>query len=86
MHHPFNIALTDHFPFASHYQSWLKSRYRNALGAGLFILFKDAGSLLFKYLELRQRGRERVKDLPFDQGLIAGLDLREGVVDRDSSR
>ncbi|EPQ30921.1 uncharacterized protein PFL1_01819 [Pseudozyma flocculosa PF-1] len=52
--------------------------FRNAVGAGLFIVVKDAASLLHKYLKLRQRGRTTVADLPFGPGLVEGLDLREG--------
>lgn len=50
--------------------------WRNALGAGLFIIGRDALALLFRWMRLRQRRRTRIADLPFEQGLVAGLDLR----------
>ncbi|EST05879.1 Zinc finger, RING-CH-type [Kalmanozyma brasiliensis GHG001] len=51
--------------------------FRNAVGAGLYILVKDAGSLLYRYLRLSQRDRTTIKDLPFQSGLVSGLDLRD---------
>ncbi|TKY86076.1 hypothetical protein EX895_004901 [Sporisorium graminicola] len=51
--------------------------FRNAVGAGLYIVLKDAGSLLYRYLRLSQRNRTTVKDLPFQAGLVSGLDLRD---------
>lgn len=51
--------------------------FRNAVGAGVYILLKDAGSLLYRYLRLSQRNRTSIKDLPFQGGLVSGLDLRD---------
>ncbi|PWZ01509.1 hypothetical protein BCV70DRAFT_158291 [Testicularia cyperi] len=51
--------------------------WRNAVGAGIFIVVKDAASLLFKYLKLQQKNTTRILDLPFQASLVAGLDLRD---------
>ncbi|SAM62267.1 uncharacterized protein UBRO_03858 [Ustilago bromivora] len=51
--------------------------FRNAVGAAIYILLKDAGSLLYRYLRLTQRNKTEIKDLPFRAGLVAGLDLRQ---------
>ena len=51
--------------------------FRNAVGAGLYIVLKDASCLLYRYLRLSQRRKTSVKDLPFQAGLVAGLDLRD---------
>lgn len=51
--------------------------FRNAVGAALWILLKDAGSLLYRYLRLTQRGKISIRDLPFQAGLVSGLDLRD---------
>nr|CDI56467.1 uncharacterized conserved protein [Melanopsichium pennsylvanicum 4] len=51
--------------------------FRNAVGAGVYILVKDAGSLLYRYLRLSQRNRTSIKDLPFPKGLVGGLDLKQ---------
>ncbi|GAC98681.1 hypothetical protein PHSY_006275 [Pseudozyma hubeiensis SY62] len=50
--------------------------FRNAVGAAVFIVVKDAGSLLYRRLRLSQRDRTSIKDLPFQAGLVSGLDLR----------
>ena len=51
--------------------------FRNAIGASLFVVAKDAAALAYKYLKLRQRGQTRVVDLPFQSSLVSGLDLRD---------
>ncbi|KAN0065361.1 hypothetical protein ACQY0O_001197 [Thecaphora frezii] len=51
--------------------------FRNAVGAGIYIVAKDALKLLHVYLKLRQRGKTRVADLPFRPGLVESLELRE---------
>lgn len=51
--------------------------FRNAVGAAAFIVVKDAASLLYRYLRLSQRSRTSIKDLPFQAGLVSGLDLRD---------
>ncbi|PWN52820.1 hypothetical protein IE53DRAFT_384710 [Violaceomyces palustris] len=50
--------------------------FRNALGLATFIVLRDSTSLLFRYLKLKQRRMTRIKDLPFDDRLAEGLDLR----------
>lgn len=51
--------------------------WRNAVGTGLYILLVDAGSLLYRYMRLSQRKKTSIKDLPFQAGLVSGLDLRD---------
>lgn len=51
--------------------------FRNAVGAGAFVVLKDAASLLYRYLRLSQRSRTTIKDLPFQAGLVSSLDLRD---------
>jgi hypothetical protein len=54
--------------------------FRNALGAGLFIVVKDALQLSFRYLRLNhaKQGSKRTKiaDRPFEGSMVEGLDLR----------
>lgn len=54
--------------------------FRNAIGAGLFIVAKDAFQLGFRYLRLdhAKQGskRTRIIDRPFEGTMIDGLDLR----------
>lgn len=73
---PFSERLTM-LGYAQRYDDLDPVWFRNAVGAGLYILVKDAGSLLYRYLRLSQRGRTSIKDLPFQAGLVSGLDLRD---------
>lgn len=54
--------------------------FRNAIGAGLFIVVKDAVQLGYRYLRLRhaREGAKRTKivDRPFEGRMVEGLDLR----------
>lgn len=56
--------------------------FRNALGAGLFIVAKDALQLSFRYLRLNhaRQGSRRTKimDRPFEGTMVDELDLRDG--------
>lgn len=63
--------------YSSRYDDLDPVWFRNAVGAGVYILLKDAGSLLYRYLRLSQRNRTSIKDLPFQAGLVSGLDLRD---------
>ncbi|CDR99847.1 hypothetical protein [Sporisorium scitamineum] len=63
--------------YSSRYDDLDPIWFRNAVGAGVYIVVKDAASLLYRYLRLSQRNRTTVKDLPFQAGLVSGLDLRE---------
>ena len=47
--------------------------YRNALGGALYIIIKDSLVLLYRYLRHKQRGRQRIKDLPFSEGVAREL-------------
>lgn len=51
--------------------------FRNAVGAALFVVLRDAGSLLYKVLKLQQRSQTRITDRPFDANLVSGLELRD---------
>ncbi len=50
--------------------------WRNAIGLALYTVVKDAAVLLYRYQRVQQKGRLRVRDIPFDPKLVAGLDLR----------
>ncbi|SJX66110.1 uncharacterized protein SRS1_13570 [Sporisorium reilianum f. sp. reilianum] len=63
--------------YSSRYDDLDPVWFRNAVGAAVYIVAKDAASLLYRYLRLSQRDRTSVKDLPFQAGLVSGLDLRE---------
>ncbi|KAJ1020032.1 hypothetical protein NDA16_004312 [Ustilago loliicola] len=71
---PERLTLLGHSP---RYEDLDPVWFRNAVGAGIYILLKDAGSLLYRYLRLTQRNKIEIKDLPFQAGLVSGLDLRE---------
>jgi hypothetical protein len=56
--------------------------FRNAVGAGLFIVAKDAVQLGYRFLRLNhaKEGSKRTKitDRPFEGTMVEGLDLRQG--------
>lgn len=56
--------------------------FRNAIGAGLFIVAKDAIQLSFRYLRLSHASagtkRTTILDRPFEGSMIDNLELREG--------
>lgn len=58
--------------------------FRNAIGAGLFILMKDVAQLSYRYLRLEhaKEGSKRTKivDRPFVGGIIDQLELRDPAV------
>ncbi|WFD43665.1 hypothetical protein MPSI1_002329 [Malassezia psittaci] len=47
--------------------------YRNALGGALYILIKDGLVLLYRYLQVKQLRRRRIKNLPFSEGVAREL-------------
>ena len=47
--------------------------YRNAVGAGLYIVLKDSFALLYRYLKKKRRGKMHIKDLPFSPGVAREL-------------
>ena len=62
--------------FISPYDELEPVWWRNAVGAAIYIVVKDAAVLLYRHLKLQQKGKMRVKDIPFDPKLVSGLDLR----------
>lgn len=47
--------------------------WRNAVGGALYLVLKDAGVLLYRYLRQEQRRRQRLRDLPFSEGVAREL-------------
>ncbi|KDN42182.1 hypothetical protein K437DRAFT_275219 [Tilletiaria anomala UBC 951] len=51
--------------------------WRNAVGVALYVIIKDVGVLLYRYMKIRQHRRKSIKDIPFDPKQVDGLDLKE---------
>lgn len=47
--------------------------YRNAIGGALYLVVKDCLVLLYRYLNKKQRGQQRIKDFPFSEGVAKEL-------------
>lgn len=47
--------------------------WRNAVGGAVYLVLKDAVVLLYRYLRQQQRRRQRLRDLPFSEGVAREL-------------
>lgn len=59
------------------YQGVRSLHWRNTLSFGLYVVACDAASLAYRYLRLKRRAQTTVQDLPFQGGMVEGLELRE---------
>ena len=76
---PTSVSSSGLFTAASAYDELEPVWWRNAVGAAVYVVVRDASVLAYRYLRLRHRGKKSVRDIPFDPKLVEGLELRDGV-------